>query len=60
MDDGSRNRLCLGVAILLGFRILKGALYGIILTKVLCDSNVGFYVKIPKRVFKGSTVIIGL
>ena len=60
MDDGSRNHLCLGVVIVLGFRILEGVLYGIILTRVLRDSNVGFYVKTPKRVFKGSIAIIGV
>ena len=44
---------------MLGFGILEGVLYAIILTKVLRDSNVGFYLKTPKRVFMGSTAIIG-
>ena len=50
--------LCLGVAIMLRFRILGGVVDGIILTRVLCNSNVGFLYKDTKRVFKGSITII--
>jgi hypothetical protein len=46
MDDGSRSWLCLGVVIVLGFRILEGFVDGIILTRVLCDTlMLGFYIK---------------
>jgi hypothetical protein len=42
----------------LGFRILEGVLDGNILTRVLCNANVGFLCKDSKRVFKGSTALI--
>jgi hypothetical protein len=42
----------------LGFRILEGVIDDIILTRVLCDDNVGFLYKDSKRVFKGSTALI--
>jgi hypothetical protein len=41
----------------LGFRILEGVVDGIILTRALCDTNVGFLYKDFKRVFKGSTAL---
>jgi hypothetical protein len=31
---------------------------GIILTRVLCDTNIGFLYKDSKRVFKGSSALI--
>ena len=41
-----------------GFRILEGVVDGIILTRVLCDTNVRFLYKDSKRVFKRSTALI--
>jgi hypothetical protein len=48
MDDGSRSHLCLEFAIVFGFKILGGVVYRIILIRVLCYPNVGFYVNTPK------------
>ena len=41
-----------------GFRILEGVVEEIVLTRELCDANVGVSYKASKRVFKGSTAII--
>ena len=49
--------LCLWVVVVLGFRILGGVVNGIILTRVLCDTNVGLLYKDSKRVFKGLTTL---
>jgi hypothetical protein len=41
----------------LGFRILGGAVHGIILTRILFDTNVVFLYEDSKRVFKGLTAL---
>ena len=51
--DNSMSCLCLGVAIVLGLRILKGIVDGIIITTVLCDTNVGFLYKDSQAGFQG-------
>jgi hypothetical protein len=40
--DNSMSCLCLGIAIMLGFRILEGIVNETILTRELCDADVGF------------------
>jgi hypothetical protein len=42
----------------LGLRILEGVVDDIILTRVLCNTNVGVLYKDSKRVFKGLIAII--
>jgi hypothetical protein len=41
-----------------GFRILEGVIEEIVLTRELCEANVGVLYKASKRVFKGLTMII--